>query len=263
MRTFGRNPLLPGLIAACVAVATSGCVLDRSPIRAPWAQVDPQQYCPGDTLTASYRFFDGACPAGLDCRLNLPTVVMRSAPPLFPDTPFTAYSGRVAFPASGDAVEVTFDIDRDRVQVPMEGGGLRELTGIGDITARATRRTTPIETVHEHTGDCDGATPTQASATLPGPPALSPGLRLQQLCNASGVPVVVTLSGGALAEPYTQMLGVNDCIDPTMPGVPAGVAAARTVDVRPLAPDPSTRCSATGPNVPPPTLRTRSRMGCG
>ncbi len=263
MRTLERNHLVIGVLAACATLATSGCVLDRSPIRAPWATVSPQQYCPGDTLRASYQFFDGACPTGLDCRLTTPNVTISSTPSLFPATPFNAYQGNVEFTASGDSIAVTFDVDRDRVQVPMDGGGLRELTGIADITARATRITTPIETEHTHAGDCAGATPTHAPAELPGAPRLSPNLRLQQLCNASGVPVVVTLRGAPSGATYTEMLTPTGCIDPAMPGVPAGIDASRVVEVRPLAVDPATRCSATGPNSPPPPLRTRSRMGCG
>ena len=95
MRTHERNHFVIGAFAACAALATSGCVLDRSPIRAPWATVAPQQYCPGDTLRASYQFFDGTCPTGLDCRLNTPNVTISSSPGLFPATPFTAYSGAV------------------------------------------------------------------------------------------------------------------------------------------------------------------------
>jgi hypothetical protein len=250
------------VIAACSAIVANGCLIDRSPLRTPWATVAPQQYCAGDTLRASYQFFDGTCPAGLDCRPNFPNVVVSSSPSLFANTPFNAYQGAVDFAASGDSVAVTFDIDRDRVQIPMEGGGLRELTGIGDITARANRITTPIETLHDHPGMCSGASPTNAPAELPGLPRLSQNLRLDRLCNASGVVVVATLTGGASGASYTQMLAPNDCIDPRMPGVAAGIDASRIVEVRPLAVDPSTRCSATGPNNPPPALRTRSIMVC-
>jgi hypothetical protein len=262
MRFLERKLVRACIIAVCAAIVANACVLDRSPIRAPWAKIEPQQYCAGDNLRASYQFFDGICPAGLDCRLNFPNVTVSSSPSLFPNTPFNAYQGAVDFAASGDSVAVTFDIDRDRVQIPVEGGGLRELTGIGDITARANRITTPIETMHDHPGMCDGAMPTNAPAELPGLPRYSQNLRLQQLCNDSGVVVVATLGGGASGASYTQMLVPNDCIDPRMPGVPAGVDASRVVEVRPLAVDPSTRCTATGPNNPPPTLRTRSIMVC-
>ena len=131
------------------------------------------------------------------------------------------------------------------------------------FSERISRITTPIETEHTHAGECRGATPLNVPADLPGAPRLSPNLRLQQLCNASGVPVIVTLSGAPSGATYTQMLTASDCIDPTMPGVPAGIDASRVVEVRPLAMDPAVRCSATGPSTPPPTLRTRSRMGCG
>ncbi len=262
MHILERKSVRYCIIAVCAAIVANGCVLDRSAIRAPWAKVEPQQYCAGDTLQASYRFFDGTCPAGADCRLNFPNVTISSTPSLFPSTPFNAYQGSVDFAASGDSVAVTFDVDRDRVQIPMDGGGLRELTGIADITARATRITTPIETMHDHPGMCAGASPTNAPAELPGLPRLSQNLRLDQLCNVSGVTIVVTLAGSATGATHTTMLNPGDCIDPTAPGVPAGIDASRIVEVRPLAVDPSTRCSATGPSNPPPTLRTRSRMVC-
>ncbi|MBL8262313.1 MAG: hypothetical protein JNM58_07805 [Xanthomonadaceae bacterium] len=248
-------------IAACATIVANGCVLDRSPIRAPWGDVSPREYCAGDTLQASYQFFDGACPAGADCTLYTPNVTISSMPSLFPSTPFNAYRGSVDFPASGDSVAVTFDIDRDAVSQPMEGG-LRQITGISDLTITASRITGSREFTQTHAGMCAGSLPVNAPAELPTRPRFSQNLQLRRLCNDSGVQVTATLSGGAPGVTYSQMLTPGDCIDTSMPGVPAEIAASRVVDVRPLFFDPSVRCSATGPNSPPATLRTRAIMSC-
>lgn len=248
-------------IAACSVVVASGCMLDRSPILAPWGDVSPREYCAGDTLQASYQFFDGACPAGADCTMHFPNVAIRSMPSLFPDTPFNAYRGDVDFAASGDSVAVTFDIDRNVVSQPMEGG-FRQITGVNDITVTASRIIGVREFTQTHDGMCAGSMPVNAPAELPTRPRFSQNLRLRQLCNTNGVPVSVTLSGGAPGVTHTQTLIVGECLDTAMPGVPAEVAASRVVDVRPLFFDPSVRCSATGPNSPPPPLRTLARMSC-
>lgn len=248
-------------IAVCSTVVATGCLLDRSPIRAPWGDVSPREYCAGDTLQASYQFFDGACPAGADCTMQFPNVTIRSMPTLFPDTPFNAYRGNVDFAASGDSVAVTFDIDRDIVSQPMEGG-FRQITGVNDITVTASRITGVREFTQTHEGMCAGSVPVNAPAELPTRPRFSQNLRLRQLCNTNGVQVTATLSGGAPGASFSQVLAPGECIDTSMPGVPAEVAMSRIVDVRPLFFDPSVRCSATGPNSPPGTLRTLARMSC-
>ena len=97
---------------------------------------------------------------------------------------------------------------------------------------------------------------------MPGAPRISPNAHLVGLCNRSGAPLEVTLSGGVPGAVYTQTLMNGDCIDPSMPGVPTGVDTSTVVSVRPLIADPAARCSAVGPNNPPAALRTVARMAC-
>lgn len=268
MRILEHKLFRYSAIAACSVIVASGCVLDRSPILPGWAKVEPFEYCTGDTLRASYDLLgSNTCPAGVDCSPYFPNVTISSGTGAFPATPFRAYGGELFFNGSGDTAPVTFDIDRDNVLIPTDrfDGGTRiflQRTGLNDTSITARRITAARETEHAHGGMCAGAAPVNASVELPGPPRLSPSLRLQDLCNVNGVPVNVTLSGGPPGVTYSRDLIPGECINTSMPGVPAGLDESRIVDIRPLIPDPSTRCSATGPNSPPPTLRTRARMAC-
>lgn len=74
--------------------------------------------------------------------------------------------------------------------------------------------------------------------------------------------VVVTLSGSTDDAVLMQTLLPGQCLA-SMPGVPACTGNASTVEVRPAVVDPGTRCTATGPYMPPPPLRTLARMQCG
>lgn len=255
-------------IAACSVIVASGCVIERGPLLPGWATLEPMEYCPGDTLRASYDLLrSDTCPAGVDCSPYFPNVTISSASTTFPATPFRAYTGNVSFTPAGDASTVTFDIDRDNVLIPtdrFEGGNrvFLQRPSLRDTTLTARRITSMRETTQTHAGMCAGASPVNTPAELPGPPRISANLRLIGLCNANGIAVNVTLSGGAPGVVYSQDLIPGECINTSMPGVPAGIDASRMVEIRPLIGDPSTRCSATGPSNPPPTLRTLARMAC-
>ena len=163
-----------------------------------------------------------------------------------------------------DRVSVLFNPDRDRVLIPTA-----EVRPDGRVFAQResldqTRVATRIAMVNRelvHGGMCAGSAPVNSSQPLPGLPQFSPNLRLTDLCNVNSVVVVVTLSGGPDGSTYTQTLSPGACLG-SMPGVPSSTADARVVDVRPAIVDPATRCTATGPNVPPPSLRTLARMSC-
>jgi hypothetical protein len=92
-------------------------------------------------------------------------------------------------------------------------------------------------------------------------PEFSANLRLTDLCNVNSAAVVVTLAGGADGTSFTQTLSPGQCLA-AMPGVPTSTENARIVEVRPAVVDPGTRCTATGPNMPPPPLRTLVRLSC-
>lgn len=269
-----RSPLVQAfrfsVIAACAAIVATGCVLDRSAIPPGWGTVAPAQYCPGDTLRASYDFLrSDTCATTTDCTPYFPTVTLTTSSGAFPSPTSLppGYRGNLDFAAIGDSVTVGFHSNANPVTIPtdrFEGSSrvFLQRTGVTDVNATARRivGTQTFELTHE--GMCAGGTPTYGPGELPGPPRMSPNLRLVDLCNTNSVTIVVTLNGSAPGATYTQMLSPGACLDPSAPGIPTGTDAARVVDVRPLSPDPLARCSALGPNTPPATLRTVAHVAC-
>jgi hypothetical protein len=267
MRSLSSTLFRFSAIAVCSVVVASGCLLDRSPILPGWPRLEPQQYCPGDTLRASYDFLAGrTCPAGVDCTTYFPNVTVSSSPASFSPMSFRNYVAGFDFTPAGDAVTVTFDIDRDNVLVPTEE--FRDGTRVflqrpsPDTNLTARRITSPISTELVFPGMCAGATPINTPATLETLPRFSPRLGLDTVCNNSGIAVNVTLSA-ADGSTYSTMMPNGNCISTSMPGVPAGIRATQVIDARPLALPPGTMCSATGPSTPPPTLRLTTTRSCG
>ncbi len=224
-------------IAVCAAVVANGCRLERSPILSPGTLV-PAQYCPGDTLTASYdflRFAGGVCTPRDgrpdECTTAAPTVTMTSTPALFPATTRQSYQNSVSFTASGDRVDVGFAYGATAVFVPPT----TLLTDIRSNTASATRIIGSVDTSLPHMGNCARgfAVPTYAPVLVPG---TSPGLGLTQVCNpaTNTVAVNLTLSGDAPGESFSVMLARGNCLNTSAPGVPAFAARARTISAAPV-----------------------------
>ena len=133
---------------------------------------------------------------------------------------------------------------------------------ITDVTRIVTLVRGNRETELVHDGMCAGGAPVNSPETLPMDAYSSPNLRLVSLCNRNGLTVVATVSGSEPGLSHTQGLAPGQCLDPSAPGVPAGIDRATVVDVRPMFPVGGTVCSATGPSTPPPTLRTVAVMAC-
>lgn len=254
-------------MAAVAALCAGGCRLETG-IIPNWTTVSPAQVCPGDEVTASYDFLrTETCRDEALCATYHPTVVVSSSPEAFTPRSFTAYTGRFTFTAPAGVTTVGFDVDRDSVRVPTtrvdaEGRPIDfVMTDVEDRSRQVLPITGSQETELVHDGMCAGSTPVNSPESLPGPPTMSPNLRLVSLCNRNGVPVVVTLNGGP-GSTYTQTLSPGECLNTSAPGVPAGTDAARVVEVRPMVTDPSVRCSGIGPSTPPPALRTVAVMAC-
>ena len=271
MRSLQAKALRFTIIAACSAIVATGCVLDRSPIPPGWGQVNPAEYCPGDTLTASYDFLGSdTCATTTDCTPYLPTVTLSTASGAFPSPTSLApgYTGSLGFPAVGDSVTVGFHSSANPVNIPtdrFEGGNrvFLQRTGVNDINATARRMVEPRQWGLTHTGLCAGASPTYAPGEIPGSPRFSPNMRVLDVCNTNGVAIIVTLSGSAPGSTFpSQMLNPGQCLDLGAPGMPAGIEDARIVEVRPVTPDIGARCSAVGPNNPPASLSTVAHLGC-
>lgn len=258
------------VIAVCSVMVATGCIIHRGNLTGPgYARLEPNNYCPGDTLTASVDFLGtDVCPPDASCASFFPTVALSSTPAAFPAQSITNYTGNVSFTApDAEQVSVLFDPDRDSVLVPTseiqpEGRVFLQRESLNQT--RIARRIATVNQELVHGGMCAGSAPVNSSQPLPGPPQFSPNLRLTDLCNVNSVAVVVTLSGGADGTSFTQTMSPGECLN-SMPGVPTSVENARTVEVRPVSPAPGTRCDSTGTmdnNMPPPPLRTLARMSC-
>ena len=263
-----RSPLCCLALAALAAAAAGGCTLDRSIIPA-WGEVTPTQICPGDTVTVSWDFLrTETCRNDELCAMYHPTVVVTSNPSAFPPRTVTGYRDSFTFNPTADVTRVDFGIDRNAVRVPTtrndDAGrpidAIRE--GLRNDWREVRRIPDGQETELVHDGMCAGGMPVNSPEALPGDDYSSPNLRLVSLCNRNAVAVVVTLNGSVPGDTVTQTLMPRDCLNTDAPGMPATIDAARVVEVRPLFPDPGVRCSATGPNNPPPTLRTVAVMAC-
>jgi hypothetical protein len=200
-------------------------------------QVPPAQYCPGDTLTASYDFLQfagGTCTprAGApdECTTAAPTVRMTSTPALFPATTRQSYQNSIEFVASGDRVDVNFAYGTESVFVPPS----TLLTRVRDHTETATRIIGNTDSTLPHIGNCARgmAVPTYMPVTVPG---TSPNLGLTRVCNPASntVSARFTLSGGPTGEPFPVALAPGECLDTSAPGVPASVAGARMIEIAP------------------------------
>lgn len=257
-----------GIIAACSVSVATGCLIDRSALTPRYSDLAPRFYCPSDSITASYNFLqDLSCPTGLEdtCMRLFPTVGITSDQSAFPAQSIRGYTGSFTFTApDAPRFNVLFNPDRDEVLIPTAEirDGSRVFVGRDsrDQTLVSTRQE-PLVSVLTHDGMCAGGVPVNAPQTLPGLPEFSPSMRLTDLCNVNAVPVIVTLSGAADGSSFTQTLSPGQCLA-SMPGVPASTQNARVVDVRPMSMDPATRCTATGPFMPPPPLRSQVRMQC-
>lgn len=257
------------MLGVAIAVACGACSLQRVGGWIRYAEVQPQQFCGGETIRASYDYLTPrTCPAGLDCSLFHPRVRISSTPEVFPADTFTDYAGGVNFTATGDRIEVLFDVDRGHVLIPTDqfddrGNRTFMQLEVRDETHVAERQQ-PFYRALPHEGMCMGDTPTYAIATLPAAPEFSPLLRMGELCNDSSVPIIATLTAEAVDGSLTtrsERLGIGACLNTSAPSM-FRLRRTRIVEVRPESPDPMARCTGLGPYQPPQPLATRVRMQC-
>ncbi len=259
-------------IAAGVLL-TNGCVLSHG-TRPPamFGSVAPRNYCPSDTVIASYNLLGtNTCISrpGLDCATIQPTIGISSTPMSFAPASVTAFAGRVDFVPTEDNVDVTFSTGSMTRQqayiyptVDSAGAATTNTAFVRDSTYSIQKINGDIGSELTHSGMCAGSTPTHAPASLPGLPQYSSNLRLQQICNRNSVAINVTISSAA-APPVTIGLMPGECRDPSPPGGSSMIAGGSTVEVQSLAIDPGAQCSATQGSTPPATLRTAVIMRCG
>lgn len=87
--TLQQRPLRLSLLRHVTLIALAvlllgGCKLDRRGLIG-LGSVSPQQFCPADTVTASFDLLAGeTCPASVDCTPHFPNVGITSNPASFP-----------------------------------------------------------------------------------------------------------------------------------------------------------------------------------
>jgi hypothetical protein len=247
-------------ISACAVIVANGCRLERRPI-IDVGRVVPAQYCPGDTLTASYDFLRTDTCTGTPeaCDMNRPVVTLSSTPALFPAETVTAYQHSIPFTASGDSVDVRFDFPATEVRIPTAiTRGV-----VPDETQRATRITSPVTSTLAHGSDCTGGMPRYFPVEVPRLPRFSPNVVLLRVINANGVRVRYTITSATVGEPpYTTELDPGGMIDTSMPGVPAGIRGAMVIEATPmgLICTPGSGTVDSPPRAPP--LNTQVITGC-
>jgi hypothetical protein len=144
----------------------------------------------------------------------------------------------------------------------MNGTEALRIRTLLDNTANTRRLDGEIMRTVNHGGMCAGSTPTHADGVLPGPPELSANLRTRRICNSSGAPLRLTITG-APGEMIERDLSPGQCFDTAEPGVSPDVAAARSYSVRALTVDPTTQCGAIQGGMPPAPLQTTIALSCG
>lgn len=259
---FPAKPIL-GALAAIVLFTSTGCPLPHADLR--YSNLSPAQYCPGDVLTARFDIA-GSRPcvshSGLDCAALAPTVNVTSTSMALPAYAVSAFADMRTFAPTEDSVSVTFrptpghpshllypyrdemgnNRVSDRVLKPETVGATRFVDG------------TAVELTHG--GMCNGNTPVNASASLPGAPQASSRLIAQQICNSSTVPIIVAVGNAMGGGGASGMLEPGGCLPLGFPSEGGMVSAT------PLAIAPGTQCSAVQNSTPPPTLKTRVILAC-
>jgi len=264
--------LLRGGLSALAAgvLLTNGCAIPHAdaPPGQTIGRLSPALYCPGDTVSAGYNLTqEQPCVSrpGFSCPDFAPTITMTSTPADFAPQTATGFTGNVDFTPSADSTAVTFTAASRWLTYPivsMSGvAGLRSRI-LENNTATAQRLTGTVMRTIEHGGMCAGSQPVNADGVIPGPPELSPSLRLRRICNASAVRIRISVPGapGSMLE---RELAPGECFDTSEPGVPPEVGALRTYAVRAVTLDPNAQCNALQGMTPPASLRTTVTLGCG
>lgn len=129
-------------------MAATGCIIHRGELSGPgYARLEPNNYCPGDTLTASVDFLGAdVCPPDASCTSFFTVVSLSSTPAAFPPQSITNYTGSVIFTApDADRVSVLFNPDRDSVLIPT--AEVRPEGRVFNRTSKSSSSATPAQSL--------------------------------------------------------------------------------------------------------------------
>lgn len=257
-----------GLSALAAGVLlTNGCALPHAPFPGNnIGKVEPANYCPGDTVTASYDLTaPDMCVSrpGLNCATLQPTITTRSTPESFPAQTVAGFANRISFAPTADAVDVAFSLEGATSPqnflfptVDAMGAPITRVAAVRNNTARTTRinGSGAFDLVFQ--GICAGSQPSHAPATLPGPPAFSEHLRMDSICNTTSSTLLVNVAG------IPVMLAPGACQNPVPPGSSTVIPAGAPVMLQSAPVDPGAQCSSVDGGHPPADIRLRVTMAC-
>jgi hypothetical protein len=254
---------------AAGVLMTNGCLPHAQLRPVPIGTVSPENYCPGDTVTASYSLLSGAaCVSrpGMDCSTIAPTLTISGTPASFPPQSFNSLTGGLSFMPTEPRVDILFAMPSSPTSVmypsvnPMTGAATFSSGKFANTTHAVRRIDVEMNRMLTHSGMCAGMSAVYAPATLAGMPADSPSLRLRRVCNTSPVAITVTLTSAA--GDFNRNLGPGACFSLDEPGVPSGVDASVLLAARPQTIDPG-QCDPLQGTSPPPALTTTAIFACG
>ena len=258
-----------GLSALAAGVLlTNGCALPHAPYRGnAIGKVEPANYCPGDTVTASYDITaPDLCVSrpGLNCATLQPTITTRSTPESFTPQTAAGFANRISFAPTADAVDVAFSLEGSTSPQTLlfptldaMGAPVTRMVSVHNNTARTTRINGSGTFDLVFSGVCNGSQPGHAPAALPGPPAFSEHLHMGSICNTTSSSLLVDVAG------MPVMLPPGACENPVPPGSSMVIPAGAPVTLLSAPIDPGAQCSSTQGGHPPADIRLQVMMSCG
>lgn len=256
--------------AAWASLLLAGCAIPpASSVGTPIGRVQPERYCPGDTLWANHHVFTRTCfdqPGHRCADLTPPRVTYHAVTGDFPDETVSAMDEVLTFVPRGDSVEVQFTVDPSPYGVTYVRGS--DTGFIHDIrilrsnvaTARRLTETTDVEVASSPRCDKNGQL-LYPNEWVPIPENFSWSVQGLRVCNLSEVPIVATLHDLSSGGPRPDIpLAVGACADTGRPEFHLN-GIEPMVTLRPASLDPGTKCSSVATN-PLFALRARVTLGC-
>lgn len=257
-------------ITCLLLTGCSSTGLERPPIGQAIGTVFPEHYCPNDVLYADYHVIlpESPCDAypGHACPdATPPRVTMIATPEDFPRRGGLALADRVGFTPSGDAVDVSFQVDPDPYATTyparrQDGSHFAVVRVLHSNVVQARRFTGTIDVDVETPVRCVDGHPRWGQTVVPWPDGYTYNMQPVRICNLSTIPLRLNLNSPSGVTP-DLFLEAGACADTATPEF--NIPSALSVGVSVPAIDPTLTCSPLqGHPAGVPVIKTRVTLGC-